>query len=382
MTGGRDSDLPAERDVRRLVALRRALHDCPEPAGRESATRSLVRRFLRDQAPDALLEQVGGASLVAVYAGAQPGPTLVVRCELDAVPVDQADAPQGGVSHRCGHDGHMAMVAGLALCLRRRRLRRGRVVLLFQSGEENATGAMAASRDVRYASLRPDYLVALHNLPGFSLGQLVLRPGVMCCASRGLEIELIGAASHAAHPERGLSPALGLARLIEKLSSRSPGNQTVGPWITVVGARLGERHFGTTPAHASLWVTLRTATDGAMTVLTDEVVALMQETAGRFGLRHRLAWHDVFPAVVNHARACRLVRQAAAAVGLPVTEPDEPFRWSEDFGHLAAAGRGVLFGLGSGCDCPQLHREDYWFPEELIPLGVRLFRQLLEELGL
>lgn len=243
-----------------LVDLRKALHKTPEPAGAEVKTRALLRQFFERHAPRWKCREYGQGSLGWILEGTGAGKTLVLRAELDAVPFSAGAHGDAHASHRCGHDGHMAMLAGLALSMSRQGLARGRILLLFQAAEENGLGAKAVSSDPRFPVLRPDYILALHNFPQRPLGQVVLRTGTMCCASRGLEIELRGKPGHAAHPETGCSPALTIGRLIDGLDRinkrhlSDPGIRMV----TVIGARLGDKHFGSTPDRAVLWATLRT----------------------------------------------------------------------------------------------------------------------------
>jgi metal-dependent amidase/aminoacylase/carboxypeptidase family protein len=278
----------------------------------------------------------------------------------------------------------MAMLAGLGLELGRQPPARGRVGLLFQAGEENGTGAVALNKVERFRALRPGYVLALHNLPGRPLGEVVLRAGSMCCASRGLEVTLIGASSHAAHPELGRSPAAAVARLIENLGhfDQTGEDGRLIRMTTVIGLRLGERHFGMTPDHAVLWATLRAHSDQAMDHLAAEVVDMVRSAAAGQGLEAAWSWQDVFPAVVNDGRAGDLVRAAANRAGLPLAELEAPFRWSEDFAYYGSTGPAALVGIGAGEICPALHSRDYEFPDELIPLGVSLLCQVLAELGM
>jgi metal-dependent amidase/aminoacylase/carboxypeptidase family protein len=150
--------------VAMLKSLRHTLHGCPEGAGEEVRTAAIVAHFLSAYAPDALITEVGGHGVLATFESAQPGPTVVVRCDLDAVRVERNEhhigADHDSVSHLCGHDGHMTMVAGLAPLLYRARPARGRVVLLFQPAEETGEGAARVLEDPRFRALHPDGIEA------------------------------------------------------------------------------------------------------------------------------------------------------------------------------------------------------------------------------
>jgi amidohydrolase len=366
-----------------LAEFRRRLRECAEPAGGEERTREQLRRFFQRHAPRFSCQEYEGGSLAWFVHGQQNGPTLLLRSELDALPLRE-ETGDLGAAHCCGHDGHMAMLAGIGLELVNQPPARGRVGLLFQAGEENGTGAMALNNVERFRALRPDYVLALHNLPGRPLGEVALRTGSMCCASRGLELTLAGESSHAAHPELGRSPTAAVARLIENLGHFNQIGED-GSFVcmtTVIGARLGERHFGMTPDHAVLWATLRAHSNEAMDHLSSAVVDMVRSVAAGQDLEAVWSWQDVFPAVVNDGRACELVRAAANRAGLPLAELDAPFRWSEDFAYYGSTGPAALVGIGAGEIWPALHSRDYEFPDELIPLGVSLLAQVLTELGM
>ena len=127
--------------------MRRRLHERPELSGEESETAQAALSFLQRTAPDRGIEKLGGHGLAAIYQGAKPGPTLMFRAELDALPIEEVShAPHRskipGKAHLCGHDGHSATLLALALGFSHTRPKRGRAVLLFQPAEENGVGAL------------------------------------------------------------------------------------------------------------------------------------------------------------------------------------------------------------------------------------------------
>jgi amidohydrolase len=315
---------------------------------------------------------------------------VALRAELDALPITETGAAphrsrNRGCAHLCGHDGHMAMVMGVALGLRERPLRRGRLVCLFQPAEETGQGARAVSDDPRWRGLDPDYVFAIHNLPGYPLGRVLVRSGPFCAGSVGVVIKLVGCTSHAAYPERGRSPAAAMSRLLTGLVALPVDLEQGGrlALITVVHARLGELAFGTTPGQAEIMATLRADEEPVLDTLRQRVAALARREAAVDGLSCSLAWTDEFPITMNDDLATAVATRAALAAGLTTDEPDEsPFRWSEDFGWLTRQTCGALIGLGSGVHQPVLHAPDFDFPDDLLPIGLRLWEALIEELGL
>ncbi|MBC7181267.1 MAG: amidohydrolase, partial [Roseovarius sp.] len=289
-------------DITELTALRRLLHQHPEVSGGEIETAQRITGALTAYTPDRLLTGLGGHGVAAVYQGRDHGPTILFRCELDALPITEQgdDLPHRstvpGTGHLCGHDGHMTVLLALARLLSRQRPARGRVVLLFQPAEETGAGAAAVLRDPEFETISPDYAFALHNMPGLPLGHVGLIPGPVNCASRGMAITLVGKSAHASEPENGHSPMHTLAHLMPALTALSHGTPQDSDFTlaTVTHAQMGAPAFGIAPGEATLYVTLRTLTDGGMQALCDAATTLVMDTATAQGLMTEITYHDIF----------------------------------------------------------------------------------------
>lgn len=371
-----------------LLSLRHELHRQAELSNHEQTTPLLVEEFLRTHAaPDAVVRGLGGSGVAAVYEGSGDGPTVLLRAELDALPIPETTdlsyrSVTRGASHKCGHDGHMTMVAGAGVELARCGLERGRLVLLFQPAEETGEGAHRVVEDPRFQPLRPTWAFALHNLPAVPFGAVVIRSDTFSAASVGAVIRLGGATSHAAFPEEGRSPARAMATLMQDLPELPSTLDANGEFavVTVVHARLGEIAFGTTPGEGVVMATVRSDRDETVELLRSGVQRLAERTAVAEGLRWDLSWTEEFPATVNHPEAVELVNEVVRERGMESFPIDGPYRWSEDFGWLLRSSSGALFGLGSGSEHPPLHSPDYDFPDRLVPLGVGLFRGIAQRL--
>jgi amidohydrolase len=372
-------------DLLKVIELRRRLHENAELSGHEQRTAGLLRDFLASCQPSTVLKGLGGgAGFAVIYDGEGPGPTLVLRSDLDALPIQETRgfahcSRNLGVSHKCGHDGHMAILAGLALRLKPSGLRTGRLVLLFQAAEETGAGALEVINDGRFQDLQPDYLFALHNLPGYPLGQILIRPGIFTCASRGMIIRLSGASAHAAYPEKAVSPTGAFAEILQDLS-RFPASRNSFRLVTVVYARLGEIAFGTAPGNAEIMATLRSDNEDELDWLAQEAEELARQAVRGSGLELEISWRDKFPTTINHRDSVDIVRHAAAACNLEVAQTNGPFRWSEDFGQFLGRYTGALFCIGAGEDLPPLHHPEYDFPDELIGAGICAFEKIVERI--
>lgn len=373
-------------DLVELTALRRALHRLPELSGEEAETARTVARALADAGADRIVTGLGGHGVAAVYEAAAAGPTVMLRAELDGLPIEElGDLPHRsqarGRAHACGHDGHMATLLALAYGLGRERPARGRAVLLFQPAEENGAGAAAVLADARFRELAPDWAFALHNLPGLPLGRVELREGPVSCASRGMRVVLTGRTAHASMPEQGIAPTATVARLLPALTALGPGGALTDGFalVTVTHARLGEPAFGIAPGRAEVWATLRTLTDAGMAHLCAAAQSLCAAAAAEAGLQLEIAFDDVFVHCENQPEAVAVLRRALEAEGVPHAD-GEPMRASEDFGRFGQQARAAMFFLGAGERHPSLHNPDYDFPDELIPLGAAVFMRTLRSL--
>lgn len=374
------------RDIIELTAWRQKLHAMPEVSGAEVETAAEVTAFLGTMAPDTVIAGLGGTGVAAVFEGKDDGPTVLFRCELDALPIEEiSDLPHrsrlAGKGHMCGHDGHMATMAALARGLSRERPKRGRVVLLFQPAEETGAGAAAVIADPKFAAITPDYAFSLHNMPGLPFGHVWLKDGIANCASRGLKIVLTGKTAHASAPETGTSPMRAISSLMPALTALSGGSLDGRDFVlaTVTHAVLGEEAFGIAPGHGEIWVTLRTMTDGQMQALTDAAKKLVRQAAETDGLDVEMTYHDIFGHCDNDPDAAKILRAALEAENVS-HEAGDTFRASEDFGRFGAVSKSAMFFLGAGESHPAVHNPNYDFPDDLIPIGARIFMRTARDL--
>jgi len=370
-----------------LVTLRLDLHRRPELSGEERETAARIVAELERCRPDEILKGLGTHGVAAVYDSGVEGPTVLFRCELDGLPITEIStfgwrSEIDGKGHLCGHDGHMAIMCGLAAQLAGNRPARGRVVLLFQPAEETGAGAADVIADPRFERIRPDFAFALHNLPGLPLGSVGVRSGPFTFASEGLAIRLTGRTSHAAQPEAGQSPAVVMCRLMEALPAlpetlgHTPGHSLV----TLSHARLGEAAFGIAPGEADIWVTVRAIDDRLQADLMGEAEKLARRLAEVGVLGVDFGHHENFAAGHNDEEAVARIEAAATALGAGRVEVGDPFRWSEDFGRFGSVAKTGLFVLGSGVDHPRLHNPDFDFPDELIGPGIAMFEYIMRDI--
>lgn len=371
-----------------LESIRHELHAQPELSGQEKLTAASIFGWLQEAGAARIITGLGGYGVAGVFSGREKGTRVMLRAELDALPISEQCKEREWcsrnehVAHSCGHDGHMAILLGIAKRLALMPPTRGEVVLLFQPAEETGAGARAVIESEKFdTSLHADVAYALHNQPGRPFGEISIREGAFACASRGMIVRLHGHCSHAAHPEQGLSPVRVMCNLLEQLEQlpqRLPASEDLR-LITIVHVQLGEEAFGTTPGEAVVMVTLRTATDALMLPLVEAARELVEQETEKAGLTYEIEFRDVFAAVFNDQQATADVVRCAHKHGKAITILQAPNRWSEDFGIYTAICRCAMFLLGAGEATYVLHDSAYDFPDALIEHGVDIFWALLNE---
>lgn len=364
--------------------IRKHLHQHPEISGDEQQTAFYILKQLEKFKPSRIYKNIGGHGIAVCFDAKKQGPNVLFRTELDALPIEELNtfkyrSIKKGVSHKCGHDGHMAIILSLAEMIAKTPPLIGTVTLLFQPAEETGKGALAVINDCQYSYFKPDYCFALHNLPGYSKGEVLLKAGNFNCASRGICIQLQGKIAHAAYPETGISPANMLSELIQtlpRIAKKSDFNELI--MLTIIHCCMGKETFGTAPADAKLLATLRAETNLAMQDLVDNIIIEVTHCAKKYNLALEITWYDIFNATINDNECVQHIADAALYCGNKITWLNKPFRWSEDFGAINKDTKGAMFAFGAGKYTPQLHNPDYDFPDQLIEQGRNIFFEIYQ----
>ncbi|MCB0560243.1 MAG: amidohydrolase [Lewinellaceae bacterium] len=380
------SKLKAQLSINRLTSIRRYLHQNPELPECEFGTAQYIATQLSELGPSRLLEGLGGTGIIAVFDSGKEGPTVLFRSELDALPIQEVNdfeyrSDKDNVSHKCGHDGHMAALLGFAGIVSRTPPHSGRVMLLFQPAEEIGAGAERVLEDSRFEQLFPiDYAFAFHNLPGFPLGEVLVRPGPFTAAVKSLIIKLEGKASHAGEPENGINPALAIAHILQTTQKMSVPDTQAEEFalLTPIHVNMGSLAYGVSAGYGEVHLTLRTWSENTMRQLSARLLQYLSGLALSHGLCLETEWTNVFRTNSNNEEAVDIIQQAAEDCGLPVSLREQPFKWGEDFGAFTQRFRGAMFGMGAGEHCPALHNPDYDFPDELLEPAVRMYQRIME----
>lgn len=391
--------LAAATDLQpRTVALRRALHRYPEQGLHLPRTQAAVLAELTDVPGLALSTGRSCSSVVGVLTGVRPGPTVLLRGDMDALPLSEDTglpfaSEVAGSMHACGHDTHVAMLASAARLLSARREElAGRVVLMFQPGEEGHHGARAMIEDgVLDIAGRPVSALALHVSATVACGQVQVRPGPEMASTDTLRVTVTGRGGHASTPDQALDPVPAAAAIIGALATMVGRRISVFDPAVVTVAHLwaGTTH-NIIPETAHLEGTLRCLSENTRALLREEVRRVCLHTAAAHGCTAEVEIEPGYPVTVNDAgvvdRVQGLARQLLGGHAAPPME--HPIMGAEDFAYVLAEVPGAMAFLGAsppGVDPARAaanHSNRVVFDEDVMAAGVALLAGFaLGELG-
>ncbi len=361
-----------------IRSLRRTLHACPEIALQETKTRDVLMGWL-SRLPLDFASPILGTDVVATLdVGARR--TVGLRADMDALPIsEQTGQPYQsafpGMMHACGHDGHMAILAGSAavLCAVRDRLE-SNVRFIFQPGEE----VVCAGRDLVSKGVCDglDEVYALHAQSAFPVGQIVSRPGPFFAAAGFFEFEFRGMGCHGATPEAGRNPIPVASAVVTRLEAlHKRWNQTNGVVISVCRVTAGSMN-NIIPGVARVGGTFRylDAADGL--AVQAEMRAVAEELAREAGVEADIEFEVPYqlPVINDKAvfeRCARLARRYLPPESF--LEAPAPAMIGEDFAFYLIGRPGLMFWLGMGVGSPSLHSPEFDFTDESLRNGVNLF---------
>ncbi|HET8809630.1 MAG TPA: amidohydrolase [Flavobacteriaceae bacterium] len=371
-----------------LSTFRKKLHSEPELSGKEKHTAEKITSELKKTHPSKIITNLGGTGVAAIFNGKSDGKTIMFRAELDALPIQETNtfehaSKTKGVSHKCGHDGHATILIGLAKKIVENPIKKGKVILLFQPAEENGAGAKAVLEDPKFSEIKPDFIFALHNVPGFKKGEIVCKTGTFTPSVSSIAIELQGKTAHAAEPENGFNPDGTISELISSIKNLAIPDEKSDDFtvITTVYANLGSKNYGISAGKGEVHFTVRCWTPDKLEAVKKEIVRLVGEIAKKHHLKPSTEWIYEFSANKNDETAFSTIKKAALQNDFDFLEKATPFKWGEDFGLFTQHFKGAMFGLGAGEKTPALHNPDYDFPDELIPYGVKMFHAIFTNIG-
>ncbi|MFG6590860.1 M20 aminoacylase family protein [Sulfitobacter sp. 1A12157] len=368
-----------------MTAWRRHLHGIPELAFDCHETAAFVAERLREFGVDELHEGIATTGIVAIIEGQGEGPTIGLRADMDALPIQEATgkdyaSTREGKMHACGHDGHTTMLLGAARYLAETRNFAGRVALIFQPAEETGGGAGVMVNEGIMERFEIAQVYGIHNAPGFDEGAFYTTPGPIMAAVDEFHIHIKGKGGHGAMPHESRDPvvaACGIATAIQTIVSR---NHVAAQDLVVSVTQI---HTGTAdniiPETAYINGTVRTFDREVQAMVMRRMQQIVDGQAASYDVAAELVYEIGYPATVNDpAKAEAAIAAATEVVGAAQVHGDYGREMgAEDFSFMLEKRPGAYLFLGAG-EGAGLHHPEYDFNDEIAPLGASFFARIVE----
>ncbi len=374
-----------KKNLEKAIELRHEIHMNPDLSNWERPTFDRIVKFLKRNTKLKVVDK--GHYIYAVYNSKTKGnPNIAFRADCDAIMVeDDLDVPyrsiKSGIGHKCGHDGHAASLAALALEVNQEGADRD-VYFLFQPAEENGTGAKSCLDFITENKINEIYAVHGHGTY-YPDDAIVVKEGVIQCASKGMIITMTGSPAHAANPENGRNPIFALSKVA--LDTRSLVNK---PYYkdyvlaTVVQMDVGEQEaFGVMASKGKLLLTIRGGIEDEMNDLQKNLEEAATRYAKEEDLLCEFEYRDEFPETRNHKESVDKIKKACKALKYIIYETPVARRGSEDFGYYLKQTKGAIYYCSFGKDYPAIHTSKFDFDDSKIEKIVEINKQLIKDIS-
>ena len=394
MAGHPDFDALIARELPELTAIRRDIHAHPELGYTEHRTAGIVRRELDKLGVKYIAGLAGGTGLVAHLPATDTAgnskPAVGLRADMDALPItEQTGLPYAsttpGLMHACGHDGHTTILLGAARVLSKVH-RPSPVTLVFQPAEEGGGGADRLCKEGALDGLlgnKVGRMFGLHCWPEFELGVIGTKPGPLLAATDEIRVTIKGVGAHGAFPHYSRDPIVCGAQCIIALQTIASRN--VGPLDSVV-VTIGKFEGGTAtnviPVEAHFIGTIRTLRAETRTLARQRVREICEHTALAMGCTAHVELNEGYPVTHNDPALTDEWFKVARSVTSDqhIVRIQDPVMGGEDFSYYGQKAPAVFFCLGikpiGRATYPTVHKPDFDFNDDAIPLGVRMFCEL------
>jgi hippurate hydrolase len=377
----------AETILPDVIEIRRRIHRRPEIGLQLPETQAVVAEALRELG---LAPALGGetSSVTAVIEGARPGPTILLRADMDALPLHEDTGLDfaseiDGAMHACGHDTHVAMLLGAArLLVERCEHLTGNVLLMFQPGEEGYHGARVMLEEGLLDGVDVARAVALHIGNRYAAGSIAMRPGPLLASGDRIVATVRGRGGHASAPHLALDPITIAAELIIALQTAVTRRIDVfDPAVITISRISGGTTNNIIPESVELEGTIRTVSAGARAAAAALVRQVAEGIAAAHGATIELEIVPGYPVTHNDPEVTAWVRGLAVELAGEAAIEDlaAPIMGAEDFSYVLERVPGMMAFLGARpasedpATAPQNHSNRVVFDEPTMALGVALY---------
>lgn len=364
-----------------LIGLYHRLHENPELSNQEFETTKLIKNLLK-KVDIEVLDLPLETGLVAQVKGNPNGPVVAIRCDIDALPIqEETTLPYkskiDGMMHACGHDFHTSVILGAAYLVKKHESSLiGTVKFIFQPGEESADGAKniidtGVLDDV-------DVIFGLHNISDAEVGVMGIKTGAMTAAVDRFEIKITGVGSHAAKPEKSVDPIIILNNIVLALQTIISRNvsPTEKALVSVTHIESGNT-WNVIPESAYIEGTVRTLNEEVRELIFKRMNSITTGIAESFDGKAELIWHSGSPATNNSEEWVEFSTKLGRREGYNVKQISMGLE-GEDFAYYQRKLPGAFITIGTGKSYAH-HHPEYRIDENSIFNSAKYFAKLAEE---
>ncbi|AFM25170.1 M20 metallopeptidase family protein [Desulfomonile tiedjei] len=368
-----------------MIGWRHEFHRHPEISFHEHRTAAKVAELLRSFGLDEIVEGVGSTGVLGILKNDE-GPVIALRADMDALAFsDQGQhdhkSTADGVTHACGHDGHVAMLLGSAKYLSFSRRFRGTVVFVFQPAEEVTGGAKHLLEQGFLERYGVQSIFAVHSFPGLAAGRISITPGTALAAVDNFKITITGRSGHAGAPHLARDPIAAAGAMISRLQTIA--TRTVDPIDSVVVAvtsiQSSSNLHNVIPESVRLKGTVRYLNPAYGKPVPMEMKAIVDGVAAAHGVIASIEYKRSTPPLINASPACEFATNVAKSLlGDDGVVQLPPMMGGEDFAYYLQRIPGVFAFIGNGEDSASLHNAAFDFNDKALPVGASYFVRMVE----
>jgi amidohydrolase len=369
-----------------VIAIRRDLHQHPELGFEERRTATLVATRLRELGYE-VTEEIGVTGVVGVMRGVRPGKTIMLRADMDALPIEEENdvayvSQTRGTMHACGHDGHVAMLLGAATLIARRRAElAGAIVLCFQPAEEGRGGAKAMVDAGLLERFGVERAYGLHLASAFPTGIVGLREGPFYASSDSIEITIEGMGGHGAAPHLSVDPiyvAGAFIVAVQQIVSRQI--DPLAPAVVTIGAVHAGTIHNVIPSRATLLGTVRAFDGDVRAKMAERIERVLRGVCETSGATYTFEYLRRYPVTSNDADQTRYVRALAEReIGVKRVLEAPRLMGAEDFSFFAERVPACFYSVGCNggpASAFPHHHAKFDIDERALETGVRMMTAL------
>ena len=368
-----------------MAEWRQHLHRNPELGLECSETAEFVIARLKEFGITDMHPGIATSGLVALIEGTQEGPTIGLRADMDALPLQETSgvswsSEKPGLMHACGHDGHTTMLLGAAKYLAETRNFSGRVALIFQPAEENYGGAKIMVQEGIMDRFNISQVYAIHNTPGVELGNFYTTRGALMAGADVFHLDIKGKGGHGAYPQETCDPVMSAVAIAQAFQTIVSRNASATDKLVISVTQI---HTGTIdniiPDTAYMNGTVRTFDKTVKDMVRQRMYEIVSGHSASFGVEAILRYEEGYPPTINNPdKADFAIAVAADIVGEEHANGQRGIEMgAEDFSYMLEERPGAYLFLGIG-ETAGLHNPNYDFNDEASPYGASFFARLVE----